>query len=72
MSTIGYLTTVRTIAVDMIKLAGGARPRWYDPSDGTYCDARDVTLVNVGRQGFTPPGKNRADDRAWVLVLDPQ
>jgi hypothetical protein len=69
---IAYLPTIRTIIVDLAKLAGPSRARWYDPTDGTYHDARDVPLANIGRQKFTPPSKNRSGDGDWVLVLDVQ
>jgi hypothetical protein len=72
LSLIAYLPTVRTIIVDMTKLTGPARARWYDPTDGIYHDARDVPLANIGRQKFIPPSKSRGGDGDWVLVLDVQ
>jgi hypothetical protein len=69
-SVIAYMPTIRAITVDMTKLAGSAAARWYDPTDGTYHDMRGSPFANVGSRKFAPPGKNRAGDGDWVLVLD--
>jgi hypothetical protein len=65
-----YLPTIRPIAVDMSKLAGPARARWYDPTNGVYQDASDLPLPNAGSRSFTPPGTNSAGDGDWVLLLE--
>jgi len=67
---VAYLPTIRPIAVDMSKLAGSAKARWYDPTSGKYQKASDVTLPNAGRRWFTPPGANSAGDSDWVLLLE--
>ena len=67
---VAYLPTIRPVAVDMSKLAGPARARWYDPANGKYLDAGDLPLPNAGRRWFTPPGANSAGDGDWVLLLE--
>jgi hypothetical protein len=67
---VAYLPTIRPVAVDMSKLAGPARARWYDPANGKYLDAGDLQLPNAGRRWFTPPGANSAGDGDWVLLLE--
>lgn len=65
-----YLPSIRTITVDMSKLARPATGRWYDPTSDRYVDASGSPFANSGHREFTPPGKNGAGDGDWVLVLE--
>jgi hypothetical protein len=56
----------------MTSLAGAAKARWFDPSNGTYQDASTSPVANSGSHDFTPPGKNHAGDGDWVLLLQAQ
>ena len=67
-----YMPTIRTITVDMTKLAGLAGASWYDPSNGTYAAAPGSPFANTGTQDFTPPGNNSEGSGDWVLVLETQ
>ena len=67
---ITYLPTIRTIAIDMSKLAGITTARWFDPTNGSYVAAEGSPFVNAGDRQFTPPGNNSAGDGDWVLVLE--
>ena len=69
-SVIAYLPTIRTITVDMSKLASKATARWYDPTNGTYADIDGSPFANTGNRRFTPPGNNSSGDGDWVLVLE--
>lgn len=64
-----YIPTARTITIDMTKLRGPAKARWFDPSNGTYQDASGKPIANSGSHQFTTPGKNRDDDGDWALLL---
>jgi hypothetical protein len=65
-----YLPTIRTITIDMSKLALMARGRWYDPTNGQYADIDGSPFANTGSKEFTPPGRNSSGDGDWVLVLE--
>ncbi len=65
-----YLPSIRTITVDMSKLAGPTEARWYDPTNGTYLEVEGSPFANAGSKQFTPPGNNSAGDGDWILVLD--
>ena len=67
---IAYVPTIRTVTVDMSKLSGLARARWYDPTTGEYTDVTGAPFANTGSRQFTPPGNNHEGDGDWVLVLD--
>jgi hypothetical protein len=67
---IAYTPSIRTITVDMSKLAGPATARWYDPTNGMYIDASGSPLTNSGEKKFVPPAQNGAGDGDWVLVLE--
>jgi hypothetical protein len=56
------------ITVDATALSGTAQARWFDPSSGTSSDAG--TVANAGTRAFTPPGKNGAGAKDWVLILE--
>jgi hypothetical protein len=64
-----YIPTARTITIDMTKLHGTAKARWFDPSDGTYKDVSGGPIANSGSHQFTTPGKNHDDDGDWLLLL---
>ena len=64
-----YVPTVRTITVDMSKLARPTTAHWYDPTNGSYVDVTGSPFANSGYRQFTPPGHNSAGDGDWVLVL---
>jgi chitodextrinase len=65
-----YMPTVRTITVDMSRLAGPAYASWYDPANGTFTAIPGSPLANTGARTFTPPGSNSDGDGDWVLVLE--
>jgi hypothetical protein len=65
-----YLPTVRTVTVDMSKLAGSATARWYDPTSGKYSEIVGSPFPNDGSRQIRPPGSNAAGDGDWVLVLE--
>ena len=67
---LAYLPSLRSITVDLSKLAGPTTARWYDPTSGEYVAAGNSPLTNLGEKEFTPPGKNVAGDSDWVLVLE--
>jgi Putative collagen-binding domain of a collagenase len=67
---VAYLPTIRTITVDMSRLASMATARWYDPTNGEYADIDGSPFANTGSRKFTPPGNNSSGDGDWVLVLE--
>ncbi len=67
---ISYVPVGRTIVVDLARLAGRVRARWYDPANGTYRPVPDTPFRNTGTVRLKAPGKNADGDSDWVLVLD--
>jgi chitodextrinase len=65
-----YMPTIRTVTVDMTKLATAANATWYDPSHGAFTAIAGSPLANTGSRNFTPPGNNADGDGDWVLVLE--
>jgi hypothetical protein len=65
-----YTPTLRTITVNMTKMGGTTTVRWFDPSAGIYSTVSGSPFANAGTREFTPPGKNRAGDGDWILVLE--
>jgi hypothetical protein len=63
-----YCPVATTLTVDMTKLRGLTRARWYDPSNGTFTSGSLVP--NNGSRTFTTPGRNNDGDADWVLVLE--
>jgi hypothetical protein len=56
-----YVPTARTIEVATSTLQPNVTARWFDPTDGSYRDAKAP---------FKTPGKNAAGDEDWVLVFE--
>ena len=65
-----YLPTARTVTVDMTRMSGPARARWFDPTDGTYATIAGSPFANTGARQFVSPGSNNDGDQDWVLVLE--
>ncbi|HUJ47400.1 MAG TPA: DUF4038 domain-containing protein [Rhizomicrobium sp.] len=63
-----YLPDIRTVTIDMSKLAAQSNARWFDPSNNTFTDIG--SFANTGTQQFTPPGNNNDGDGDWVLVIE--
>ncbi len=66
---IAYIPSVRAITVDMTKLSGRIRARWFDPTKGTYTAVAGSPFPNTGRRQFKPSGTNADGAGDWVLVL---
>ncbi len=66
---VAYLPSAREVMVDLSKLSGPVRGRWYDPTDGTYTPVADHVFGNSGMRSFKPPARNHSGDGDWVLVL---
>ena len=67
---LAYLPTRRTVTIDMTRLSGPIRARWFDPSNGAYTAIAGSPLANNGSRNFTPPGDNHDGDGDWVLALE--
>ena len=67
---IAYLPAGGAIVVDLARLAGSVRARWYDPANGTYRPVRGTPFRNAGKVRLQAPGKNADGDFDWVLVLN--
>ena len=59
-----------SITVDMTAMAGSTKARWFDPTSGTFTNISGSPFANKGTRQFTPPGKNRAGEGDWVLLLE--
>jgi len=58
-----------TLTVDMTKLSGAVRARWFNPTTAVLTNA-GTNLPNTGTRVFTPPGNNGSGFDDWVLFLD--
>ena len=65
-----YLPQGGTITVAMTKLQNDVSARWFDPSANTFLAIAGSPFSNTGTHQFTAPGKNRAGDPDWVLLLE--
>lgn len=60
-----------TFSLDMTKMAGTTRARWWDPRAGTWTTDAASPLANTGTHSFTrPAGNNAAGDHDWMLLLE--
>jgi len=65
-----YLPTVRDIAIDLGRLAGPIRARWFDPTCGKFIDVAGSPMSAAGVRQFRPSGRNAAGDTDWILLLE--
>lgn len=59
---LAYLPAQTTLQVDLSRMNGPVRARWFDPTDGSWADADPRKL--------TSPARNSAGDADFVLVLE--
>src|SRR5439155_18039201 len=69
---IAYLPSLRTITINMSKLASMTIAHWYDPTSGEYVNVKGSPFSNAGSRQFSPPGINNSGDGDWALVLEAQ
>jgi hypothetical protein len=68
---IGYVPTVRTVTVNMGRLAGPRlRANWCDPANGVCSVVAGSPFLASGSQSFRPAGNNSSNFGDWVLVLE--
>jgi Protein of unknown function (DUF4038)/Putative collagen-binding domain of a collagenase len=66
---IAYLPAGQTITVDLSRMAGRVRARWYDPTSGRFVGVAGSPFHSSGQRSFAPPGANAEGENDWVLVL---
>ncbi len=49
---LAYLPTRRTVTIDMTRLSGPIKARWFDPSNGAYTAIAGSPLANTGSRDF--------------------
>jgi hypothetical protein len=59
----------RSLAIDLSRMRGPARVRWYDPSTGGWIPVTGLLPVSGG-VALETPGANSAGTNDWALVLD--
>lgn len=64
-----YLPDVRQFTVNLAKLSGRVSARWFDPTSGQFALVEGSPFGNGSPKDFTPPGRNAAGERDWVLLL---
>jgi hypothetical protein len=66
---ISYLPRGGTIQVDMRRMAGPVRARWYDPTDGRYSTVQGSPFSTKLKRLLAAPPHNAEGASDWVLVL---
>ncbi len=59
----------RSFNLDLSRMRGPARARWYDPSAGTWLPVAGI-LPRAARVAVATPGTNAAGTNDWALVLE--
>jgi hypothetical protein len=65
-----YAPSARDLTVNLARLSGTLRARWYDPTSGHFRVAAEGILGNDRARVFVPPVNNDAGDSDWVLLLE--
>ena len=66
---LAYLPTGEAVTVDLSRMKGTIRARWFDPTSGQFSQATPGTSDDKVRSKLKPPGKNATGDPDWVLVV---
>ncbi len=65
-----YVPDARPFTVDLTKMRGRAKARWFDPSSGAWRTVAGAPFAKGGAREFTPPGKNASGAGDWLLVIE--
>ena len=57
------------VPVDLSVLKKSGFAYWFDPTDERYISVQTSALPNKSVRKFVPPGKNRAGESDWVLLI---
>lgn len=60
----------KAIDLELGKLTGPLRARWYDPTNGAFSDVPGSPFAASGNRTFAPAGHNSAGDTDWLLLLE--
>jgi hypothetical protein len=59
----------RSFAVDLSRMRGPSRARWYDPSTGAWVPGAGILPASAG-VALETPGANGAGANDWALVVE--
>ena len=64
----GRAAATTSVTIDMTKMYGSTRARWFDPSNGAFSEIG--RFPNTSTRAFAPVGTNNEGNKDWVLVLE--
>jgi hypothetical protein len=67
---LAYVPSPREITMDLGRLKGPVADHWFDPTNGKQSADGGDLITQRDKRSFTPPGRNAAGDRDFVLVLE--
>jgi hypothetical protein len=67
---VAYFTSTLTVTVDLGRMSGVVKARWFDPASGIYSDIPGGPFPSSGNRQFTPPGRNADGSPDFVLLLE--
>jgi uncharacterized protein DUF4038/collagenase-like protein with putative collagen-binding domain len=67
---IAYVPTARGVRIDVTRLKGPLRARWYDPTSGLFSDAAGMPIPQSPDRWFVPAAHNASGDSDWLLLLE--
>ncbi len=65
-----YVPSTRSVTVDLTRMSGPVKARWYDPTNGTFTAIGAAPLANEPSVSLQTPGDNADAKGDWVLVLE--
>ncbi|HWA75707.1 MAG TPA: DUF4038 domain-containing protein [Polyangiaceae bacterium] len=67
---IAYVPKDEPIGIELGKLSGPVRARFYDPTSGEFTDVPGSPFPASGSRTLRVPGRNASGDTDWVLLLE--
>jgi hypothetical protein len=65
-----YTPVRHTLTIALTNFSSPVTARWYDPTANTFAAIPGSPFPEIGTHNFATPGKNKAADGDWVLVLE--
>jgi hypothetical protein len=65
---VAYTPVTHDLEIDLSRLSGPAKARWFNPVTGLYSEIGSVP--NEGTRRFRSPGDNGTGREDWVLVIE--
>jgi hypothetical protein len=64
-----YLINLKPTLINIERISKPVHAYWFDPTDGNITPVTETNFSDYSQYQFTPPSKNAANEKDWVLII---